>query len=97
MSTIVRQVNPARIWTDQPVDIGAEREHQAKIRDLNHDIEEFTNQGRELSAQIQTNKEQIQQLGREKDEIDKEKHDLQKIRGEFEGLQTKKGTCDISK
>ncbi|KAH7064889.1 chromosomes protein 5 structural maintenance [Macrophomina phaseolina] len=95
VSTIVRQVNPARIWTDQPVDIGAEREHQAKIRDLNHDIEEFTNQGRELSAQIQTNKEQIQQLGREKDEIDKEKHDLQKIRGEFEGLQTKKDTCEF--
>lgn len=95
VSTIVRPVKPARIWTDQPVNMGAEREHQAKIRDLNHDLEELNNSGHELSAQIQGNKEKIQQLTREKEEIDNKKHDLQKLRGEFEGLQTRKDTCEF--
>ncbi|KAL1623658.1 Structural maintenance of chromosomes protein 5 [Neofusicoccum ribis] len=97
VSTIVREVKPARIWTDQPADMGAEREHQARIRELNHDLEELNNEGSELGAQVTANKEKIRVLDAEKNTIEKEKSDLQKIRGEFEGLQTKKETCEMKR
>lgn len=111
VSTVVRETKPASIWTDQPVDMGAEHEHRNKIRDFDHDLEEWNEEGRKLAEKHNANKDKIQELLREKvrsplysisnysnssqDEIDREKNDLQKIRGEYEGLHTKKRTFVI--
>ncbi|KAK0662023.1 Structural maintenance of chromosomes protein 5 [Lasiodiplodia hormozganensis] len=95
VSVVVRQVRRARVWTDQPVDIGVEREHQTRIREINRDLHEFSEASSDLTNKIRANAEKISQLESERQDIDKEKNDLQRIRGEFEGLQTKKDTCQM--
>ncbi|KKY22439.1 putative structural maintenance of chromosome complex subunit [Diplodia seriata] len=80
----------------QPVDMGVERGYQDQIRDIGHDIHDLNERHGELTEKIRANKEKISQLENERRDIDEQKHELQKLRGEFDGLQTRKGTCEIT-
>ncbi|KAL1628891.1 Structural maintenance of chromosomes protein 5 [Diplodia seriata] len=96
VSVTGRPIRRSRIWTDQPVDMGVERGYQDQIRDIGHDIHDLNERHGELTEKIRANKEKISQLENERRDIDEQKHELQKLRGEFDGLQTRKGTCEIT-
>ncbi|OJD35538.1 structural maintenance of chromosomes 5 smc5 [Diplodia corticola] len=96
VSVTSKPIRRSGVWTDQPVDMSVEREHQSKIREIGHDIHDLNQAVAELTEKIRANKETISQLEREKRDIDEQKHELQRLRGEFEGLQTRKDTCEIN-
>ena len=52
-STMTRNVKPASIWTDQPVDIGAKRELQGRVNEMNDQLQGLKEQVKDLQRQIE--------------------------------------------
>lgn len=51
-STMTRNVRPASIWTDQPVDLGAKRELQGRVNEMNDQLQGLKEQVTSLQRQI---------------------------------------------
>lgn len=65
-STRVRQLRPARVWTDQPVDSSAQRELERQINEYKHDLET-------VQATIDEEKATLNRLEEEHSAVMKEK------------------------
>ncbi|EON68806.1 hypothetical protein W97_08064 [Coniosporium apollinis CBS 100218] len=88
-STMTRQIRPARIWTDQPADVGEERQLRQRINELKDELSELL-KTHEASKQKLTNlKNENQELTREKDDLQREKDEKQKALGEYNALPVK--------
>ncbi|KAK7528232.1 uncharacterized protein IWZ02DRAFT_438299 [Phyllosticta citriasiana] len=88
-STVTRPVNPARVWTDQPVDTGADQESRNKIREIQRELEEIDNQLQELREERLSNKRNHSELEEQKKGIEHEKGERQKLHANFAALPTK--------
>ena len=77
-STAAREIRPARVWTNQPVDIGAKaalqrnlNEHRSDLEDIKNELNQLATQKKELSAEARQVLEEIEALKRDKDERQK--------------------------
>lgn len=64
-STRVRKVNPARVWTSQPVDASLKQQHQQRIQQCNEELDQ-------ISAKLQNEREAMAELRRTHERIDEE-------------------------
>lgn len=71
-STRVRQLKPARVWTNQPVDLSAKQ-------DILQDIEGWKDQRQQIRERIETDKKMLAELGQEYKSKDHER-----VRGSLE-------------
>jgi chromosome segregation ATPase len=77
-STSAKEIKPARVWTNQPVDMGAKAALQRELNEHRSDLEDFKNElGRlgtekkELGAELGQLKEDIEALRKDKEERQK--------------------------
>lgn len=64
-STRVRRVNPARIWTSQPVDISLRQQHQQRIQQCKEELEQ-------VRAKLEEEKKTMAELRRQHEKIEEE-------------------------
>ncbi|KAF2839956.1 putative ABC/SMC5 protein [Patellaria atrata CBS 101060] len=93
-STTVRDVRPAKIWTDQAVDVGAEQELNQKIQDYQRACATLHEQYNELKQRKLDLRSDIQTINDEKDVIEKEKQAKQQAVAAFQALPTKKASLE---
>ena len=74
-STAVREIRPAKMWTNQPVDIGARaalqrelNEHKSDLEDIRNELSQFGEEKKELAAETKQLADDISALRQEKDE-----------------------------
>ena len=77
-STAAREIRPARVWTNQPVDMGAKAALQREINEHRSDLDEIKNElarlgteKKELGAEARQAAEEIEALKRDKEERQK--------------------------
>lgn len=57
-STQVRDIRPAAIWTDQPVDVSAKRDLQENIEEWGQDVRQYEQKVKDLQSQLLRLREQ---------------------------------------
>lgn len=92
VSTMVRPIKSARFWTDQPVDVGIERELRQNIGTWNNDLQELEQQNEALKKDLADAKQEAESVVRERRALEEEKSAKQKARGEYDALPTKHAT-----
>ncbi|RHZ49550.1 DNA repair ATPase SMC5 [Aspergillus thermomutatus] len=75
VSTRVRQVRPAQIWTSQAVDIVAKQEIERKILSLKDEV-------RQVKEKMDSERSRLHRMGEEKKELDRERATLEKEKAE---------------
>ncbi|KAL6721930.1 Structural maintenance of chromosomes protein 5 [Lecanora helva] len=88
-STQVKQVRPAVVWTEQPVDLTAKRELQESIQGWSDEMNAIKTANAEAQNKIQGHREAMTRISEEEKEIVAEKTAKQKALGEFKALPTK--------
>jgi len=66
VSTRVRDVNPARMWTEQPVDLGADRQLREEVDTCRTEMDDLKKLQSQVDAGIQGLRSQISKLQKEK-------------------------------
>ncbi|KAL8900546.1 MAG: hypothetical protein Q9207_005638 [Kuettlingeria erythrocarpa] len=89
MSTNVRDVRRANIWTNQPVDMTAKRDLQANIEGWQSEVAEFGKVNREAQTEIEQLRSTIRDNQEEHRRLHAEKGLKQKLMSEFKALPTK--------
>ncbi|KAJ9267116.1 hypothetical protein DTO212C5_6034 [Paecilomyces variotii] len=69
-STRVRQVRPARFWTNQPMDVSVKEQLQQRIQEWQGEIQE-------IEGRMQADRAELTRLGKIYEEKDKERTDLE--------------------
>jgi len=88
-STRARAIRPARLFTDLAVDTGLERTLKAQIAELQHEMEELSQQVKRHRQYNQKYGEERQTLKNEHTELAARKNTQQKAKSEFDALPTK--------
>ncbi|KAE9380162.1 P-loop containing nucleoside triphosphate hydrolase protein [Stipitochalara longipes BDJ] len=78
VSTSSRGIQPAKYWTDQPIDVSARREIQERIDSLKSEFRELSEKARPLKEEIPNLKEKGAAVKKEIEDIKKEKAELQR-------------------
>ncbi|KAL4817728.1 P-loop containing nucleoside triphosphate hydrolase protein [Aspergillus spinulosporus] len=89
ISTRVRQVRPARVWTSQPVDASAKAELQRRIQELRSEaeaIKERIESDRATMAQLKRDNDTAQA---ERDKLERDKNDKQTAYTHFRAIPEK--------
>ncbi|OCK79756.1 structural maintenance of chromosome complex subunit SmcA [Lepidopterella palustris CBS 459.81] len=89
VSTRVQPTKQAKYWTDQPVDVGAERELRAKINELDEEMRVLTQSFHGLRDEQTSLKQAKEKLQEEKNDLENEKAQKQKILSDFDLLPTR--------
>ncbi|KAJ5325836.1 uncharacterized protein N7506_008938 [Penicillium brevicompactum] len=85
-STRVRQIQPAKVWTSQPVDQSLKRSHQENIAQWNEQLTEISNK---LETSKNTGlklREEMEQLAKETRAIEREKDEKQTAHTQYRAL-----------
>ncbi|KAL9092855.1 MAG: hypothetical protein Q9165_004273 [Trypethelium subeluteriae] len=88
-STRVRDVHPAKIWTNQRGDSHREDELKRDIVVAKGERQEFLSETERLKSELEPLKRQAQEVQREKERLENEKATLQKADSEFRALPTR--------
>ncbi|GFF24475.1 structural maintenance of chromosomes protein 5 [Aspergillus udagawae] len=75
VSTRVRQVRPAQIWTSQAVDVVAKQEIERKILALKDEVSQ-------VKEKMESERSRLHRMGEEKKELDRERAALEKEKAE---------------
>ncbi|OCL06970.1 P-loop containing nucleoside triphosphate hydrolase protein [Glonium stellatum] len=97
VSTRVQPTKQASYWTDQPIDVGAERELRQTIGELENEIKELQQLFERLKEEQSSLKQAIQEVKDEKYDLEKEKAQKQKLLSEFKVLPTKLASLEERK
>ncbi|KAL8754328.1 MAG: hypothetical protein Q9184_005149, partial [Pyrenodesmia sp. 2 TL-2023] len=89
MSTNVRDVRKANIWTNQPVDLTAKRDLQENIEGWQSEVAQFVKENREAQGEIEQLRATIRDNQEESRRLLTEKGQKQKLMSEFKALPTK--------
>jgi hypothetical protein len=89
VSTVSKSLQPAKYWTDQPVDVSARREIQQRVDSLNAEFRALGETVKPLRQQMKDLKDKLESVKNEADDIKKEKGDLQKAVGAQKALPDK--------
>lgn len=88
-STRTVQVKPARVWTNQPVDVTIGRDIQERIAAWEEEVEACRVEVEGIKPHIAAFREEYKAHKEESDSLSKEKSAKQKARGDFDTLPTK--------
>ncbi|KAG8528661.1 uncharacterized protein KY384_006348 [Bacidia gigantensis] len=88
-STQSKSFRPARVWTDQPVDLTAKRELQEKISDAKEELAGYRTQLDEVKAKMSEWQDVYRTNKAEAKDLSEEKATKQKALADFKGLPTK--------
>ena len=94
VSSRVRTIRRATVWTDQPADLEKRRQLARQKAEKQEHIDELRRQLADLSPAFQSDKARAQELELERQELQSEKDRKQKALSEFKALPTKLGKCD---
>ena len=89
VSTRVREVRPAKIWTNQRGDSHVEEELKREILEGKGELTELDSQYQSYKSEISSLRGQYQELEKEREQIENEKDSMQRADSEFKALPIK--------
>jgi len=88
-STRTRQVRPAKIFTDQQVDTGTETNLQDKIKEIQMEISDYVEKGKEHKSLTEKHRQRYDELKSQHSQLQAEKNTKQAALSQFNALPTK--------
>ncbi|CDM27265.1 hypothetical protein DTO013E5_4511 [Penicillium roqueforti] len=88
-STRVREIKPAQVWTEQPVDVSLKREHQENITLWNEQLQDIKEKLESERAAVKKISEEHEQTEREMTDIEKEKSAKQTAHTQYRAIPEK--------
>ncbi|KAI9737881.1 MAG: Structural maintenance of chromosomes protein 5 [Cirrosporium novae-zelandiae] len=89
VSTRVRDVRPAQIWTTQPVDTGLRAELMENIEGWGEEVKAFDQKAQEIQQKIEALRLLVKPLHDEINDLNREKDEKQKAISRYKSLPTK--------
>lgn len=89
VTAMVRDIRPARVWTDKPVDAGRQRQLNDQIKQINIELQEAKENRATLNEEMQQCKEERTQEDATIDKLKKEKEAKQKALIAWQNLDTR--------
>ncbi|EKV10025.1 Structural maintenance of chromosome complex subunit SmcA [Penicillium digitatum] len=88
-STRVREIKPAQVWTEQPVDVSLKREHQENITLWNEQLQDIKEKLESERAMLLKIREEHEQAEREMKDIEREKSAKQTAHTQYRAIPEK--------
>ena len=88
-STVAREIRPARVWTNQPIDMGAKAALQRQLNELKSDLEDIKNELNRLGTEKKELSAEARQVAEETEALRRDKEERQKALMAFKALPAK--------